>query len=209
MSEVQKKSSRSLLYTIAYPIAKLLLKTVLPVRYHDAERLDVDAPFIVMGNHESMLDPVIAAMPVKRYQIRFLGKKELWKNPIVAKAFTSMKMIPVDRHNTDMEAMRACMKVTREGNILGIFPEGTRYHKGLMEELESGVALIALRSRVPLIPIYITGKLKLFRKTDVYVGEPIPMDDLREQGVNKESCEALLARITAIYADMAKAHAKS
>lgn len=199
-------TKRSMIYSIALPIVSLIVKLFLPVRYHNVERLTGDAPFILMGNHQSMLDPVIAAIPVKRYQIRFIGKKELWKNKLIAKVFTSMNMIPVDRHNTDMEAMRACMRVTREGGILGIFPEGTRYHKGLMEELESGVALIAMRSRVPLIPVYITGKLKLFRRTDVYVGEPISMEDLREQGVNKETCELLLKRITATYAQMQKAH---
>jgi len=96
------------------------------------------------------------------------------------------------------------MKVTRDGEILGIFPEGTRHHNGVMEELESGVGLIALRSRVPLIPLYITGKLKLFRRLHVYVGEPIVTEDLREQGVNKETCDMLLKRITSCYADMQK-----
>ena len=131
-------------------------------------------------------------------------KKELCKNKEIAALFRNLRMIPVDRHNSDMEAMRACMKVTRDGEILGIFPEGTRHHNGVMEELESGVGLIALRGRVPLIPMYITGKLKLFRRLHVYVGEPIVTEDLREQGVNKETCDMLLKRITSCYADMQK-----
>ncbi|MBQ8201101.1 MAG: 1-acyl-sn-glycerol-3-phosphate acyltransferase [Clostridia bacterium] len=216
MSENQNKTvikaaqpsatKRSLVYTVAYPIAKLLLSTFLPVKYHNAERLDIEAPFILMGNHQSMMDPVIAAMPVKRYQIRYIGKKELWKVPIVAAIFNSMHMIPVDRHNTDMEAMRACMRVTREGGVLGIFPEGTRHKNGLMEDLESGVAMIALRSKVPLIPVYITGKVRLFRRLHVYVGEPIVMDDLREMGINTETCGLLLGRITQTYAALKEAH---
>lgn len=197
---VQQK--RSLIYTIAKPIAALLLKTFLPVKYHQRERLDAEAPYIIIANHLSMLDPVIIGVPIKKHQVRFVGKKELCKNKLVAALFKNLRMIPVDRHNSDMEAMRACMKVTRDGEILGIFPEGTRYHNGLMEELESGVGLIALRSRVPLIPMYITGKLKLFRRLHVYVGEPIPTEDLREQGVDKETCDQLLKRITACYAEM-------
>lgn len=204
MSENKKpaEKKRSGLYTFAKPIAAFLLKTLFPVRYHLRERLDIDAPFIVIGNHVSMFDPVIVGVAVKKYQVRFVGKKELCKNKFIAAMFKNLRMIPVDRHNSDMEAMRACMKVTRDGEILGIFPEGTRYHKGVMEEMESGIGLIALRSRVPLIPVYITGKLGLFRRLHVYVDEAIPTEDLREQGVNKETCDLLLRRITACYVDM-------
>lgn len=210
MSEAQKKpaqqeTKRSLIYTIAKPVAALLLKTFLPVKYHDVEKLNIEAPYIVIGNHLSLMDPVVIGVGIRKHQIRFIGKKELWKNKLVAAIFNNMNMIPVDRHNSDMEAMRACMRVTREGGVLGIFPEGTRHHKGLMEELESGVGLIALRSRVPVVSVYISGKLGLFRPLHVYVGDPIPTEDLREQGVNKESCELFLKRITQTYAELAKA----
>lgn len=205
MSENKKpadQKKRSLIYTIARPIATVLMKTIIPVKYHNRERLEVEAPYIVISNHLSMFDPVIIGVAIKKHQVRFVGKKELCKNKLIAALLNNLRMISVDRHNSDMEAMRACMKVTREGEILGIFPEGTRHHKGIMEELESGIGLIALRSKVPLIPVYITGKLKLFRRMHVYVGQAIPTEDLREQGINKETSELLLKRITACYADM-------
>lgn len=68
-----------------------------------------------------------------------------------------------------------------------------------MEHVESGVALIALRSGVPMIPLYIGGKPRLFRRLDVRVGDPIAMDDLRARGVNRDTCEELLGRITETY----------
>ena len=204
-----KKAKWSWVYGIAKPIAAVILKTILPVKHHHKERLQAEPPYIVMANHSSMLDPVIIGVAVKKHQIRFIGKKELWKNKIVAAAFNNMNMIPVDRHNSDMEAMRACMRVTREGGILGIFPEGTRHHEGLMTEMESGTALIALRSKVPLIPVYIAGKVKVLRRLHVYVGEPIPMDDLREEGVNRETCDKLMKRITEAYAALQETHTKA
>ena len=200
----KKKSGRSLLYEVCRVLAWLLLHTILPVRYEHLERIQGDAPFIMIGNHLSNMDPIIAALAVKRYQIHFLAKKELGKVQIANWFLTKLHTIFVDRHNSDMEAMRACMKVVRGGGVLGIFPEGTRHHEGLMEEIESGVALIALRSGVPLIPVYIQGKLRLFRKLDVLIGEPIPLDDLREEGVNAETCQKLMDRITQTYAEMAK-----
>ena len=92
----------------------------------------------------------------------------------------------------------------RDGDVLGIFPEGTRHHEGLMTEMESGTALIALRSGAPVIPFYIPGKIGLFRRLTVAIGDPIPTADLRAEGVNTETCRLLMERITAAYAEMAK-----
>ena len=216
MSEAAKKPAAqpqmnkdSLLYAIAKPIVGLLLKTILPVKFHNQERLAQDPPYIVIANHSSMLDPVIIGVGVIGHQVRFIGKKVLTKNKLAAWLFKQLRMIPVDRHNSDMEAMRACMRVTKEGGILGIFPEGTRHHEGLMTEMESGIGLIALRSRVPLMPVYITGKLKLFRRLHVYVGEAIPTEDLREEGVNRETCDKLMKRITEAYAALQETHTKA
>ena len=202
MSELKKSDAqlakprerKSVIYTILLPLVRGLFRTLLPVQYHGLDNVgDMEAPFI-------MMDPVLLAAALPREQIRFVGKKELWRSKPFAWFARELKAIPVDRHNTDMEAMRSCMRVVREGHVLGIFPEGTRYHEGLMTELESGVAVIALRAKVPLVPVYISGKLRLFRKLHVYVGKPIRMDDLREIGINTESCGLLLGRITEAYA---------
>ena len=191
----------SKVYAFVLGVAKVLLKTILPVKYHGLENVsELKAPYILMANHTSMMDPFMMAVAIPQYQIRFIGKKELWKVKPFAWFANRIRAIPVDRHNTDMEAMRACMRVTREGHVLGIFPEGTRHHEGLMTELESGVAMIALRSKVPLVPVYIAGKLSLFRTLHVYVGQPIMMDDLRAEGINTQTCQALLGRITETYA---------
>ena len=212
MSELKKKDQQlakpadkqekpSLMYSIVLPIAQGLFKTILPVKYHGLDNVrSMEAPYILMANHTTMLDPFMMAAAIPKYQIRFIGKKELWKIRPFAWFANNIRAIPVDRHNTDMEAMRACMRVTREGHVLGIFPEGTRHHDGLMTELESGVAMIALRSKVPLVPVYIAGKLGLFRTLHVYVGKPIMMDDLRAEGINTQTCQALLGRITETYA---------
>lgn len=71
-----------------------------------------------------------------------------------------------------------------------------------MEELESGVGLIALRAGVPLVPMYIDRKYGFFRLTRCYVGAPIDYSDLRAEGVNKETCQRLMERITQTYAQM-------
>ena len=199
----------SFLYSFLRPFAACLQHTLIPTKYDHAERLKgLEPPYILIANHQSLLDPVPVAYPVKKYEVSFLGKKEINSNRLVKWFVTTLHMIPVDRGNTDMEAMRACMKVLRGGGILGIFPEGTRNRGGLMEHIESGVSLIALRGGAPLIPMYIEGKYAPFHRVRVHVGEPIPMDDLRADGVNSETAARLNERITETYRRLAEEAAK-
>lgn len=199
------KQKETFWYKVARAAAAIAFKGVGFARYHHPERVaDRKGPFILIGNHSSMLDPFAIACLIKDRPVHFMSKKELSETPIIKHILKHVYVIPVDRHNTDMEAMRASVKTLREGNILGIFPEGTRHHQGLMTELESGTAMIALRSGVPVVPAYITPKPRLFHSCDVYIGEPIPTEDLREQGINRETCAALMQRITETYAKMEK-----
>ncbi len=197
------------MYKAARAVAALLFGFLTPVRYHHIERAQLDAPYILLGNHNCMLDPLIVGWKCYRYHIRFLGKKELVKIPPLRWLFRKLLMIDVDRHNMDMQAMRACLKTLREGHVLGIFPEGTRHKEGVMENVESGVAMIALRSGTKLLPAYIAGKPRLFRRMDVYFGQPFDVKDIAARGVNKEACAETLERIRKIYRDLVEEHEAS
>lgn len=200
-----KTQGRPMTYEVCWQIINVLLKTIFPTKFVGRENIPEKAPFMAIGNHLSMVDPVLVAIGCGKHQIHFVGKKELSKAKILAWFFRKkLGVVFVDRHNSDMEAMRSFIKILREGGSLGIFPEGTRYHEGLMTQMESGTALIALRSGVPVIPFYIPGKIGLFRRLTVTVGKPIETADLRAEGVNTETCRRLMERITAAYAEMAK-----
>lgn len=203
-SSTVKKKPRTLLYSIAKVLAWVLFHTVYPVTMHGKEHLRLKGPYILIANHLSGLDPICVAHAVKGEEVTYLAKKELMKSRFSGWLLRTLHAIPVDRHNFDMAAMRACMQALKEGKVLGIFPEGTRYKKGNMEELEAGVAILALRSRVPVVPVYIHGKLKPFHRVHCYAAEPIPLDDLREMGVGRDSGDELLKRIAALYASFEK-----
>lgn len=198
------KKSRTFLYSLAKALAWVLFHTVYPVTLHNTEHLSLSGPYILICNHLSGLDPICVAHAVNHEEISFLAKKELMQGRFAGWFLRSLHAIPVDRHNFDMAAMRACTQALRAGRVLGIFPEGTRFKKGNMEELETGVALLALRSSVPVVPMYIHGKLKPFHRVHCYADVPIPMDDLREMGVGRDASDALLARIAALYAKLAQ-----
>ena len=199
-----QKKRRTVLYSIAKVLAWVLFHTVYPVTLHNREHLSLDGPYILISNHLSGLDPVCVAHAVKKEEIAFLAKKELMQGRFAGSFLRAVHAIPVDRHNFDIAAMRACTQALREGRALGIFPEGTRYKKGNMEELEGGVALLALRNNVPVVPMYIHGKLRPFHRVHCYAGAPIPMDDLREMGVGRDASDALLKRIADLYSALAQ-----
>ena len=196
------KKERSFLYTIAWGLAFLLVHFFFPVTYHFLDRFSMQAPYILMANHKSLLDPFVIAYPCKQYEIRFLGKKELSQGKLAGWVMRHMHMIPVDRHHSDLQAMRQCTKALREGHVLGIFPEGTRHLPDLMSEVETGTAVLALRANVPLLPVYINGKLRLFHRTHVYVGQPMDISDLSAQGFDSQAVQQLTLRIRDTFLQM-------
>lgn len=195
---------KSILYEIARALAAVVFNTFLPARCIHREKLDAEAPYVVIANHRHALDPVAMAYFIRKRQIVFLGKKELGKGKLVTNILTRMHCILVDRHNTDMNAMRSCMKAVKMKKILLIFPEGTRHHEGQMEQIESGTAMIALRSKAPIIPIYFDRKLSLFRRTNLIVGDPIPTEDLQAEGINTETCEKMNDRLRETFRAMVR-----
>ena len=195
---------RGILYEVVRVLAKIVFHTVMPVRFHNKERLRQEPPYVVIANHQHALDPVVMAMGIPKEQIVFLAKKELGSKPFIRNLLIRVHCIMVDRHNVDMEAMRACMKAVKMKKILLIFPEGTRHHKGQMEQIESGTAMIALRSKCPIIPIYFDRKLSLFRRTNLIVGDPIPTEDLLAEGINTETCEKMNERLRETFRGMVR-----
>jgi len=194
------------IYRVARGYAVLIFHTLLPVAFHGAEKLNErEGPMVLISNHRHALDPFILAYPVKE-QCVFLAKKELAKNALFQRALTGLHCIFVDRHNTDLEAMRTCMKAIRLKKTLVIFPEGTRHHEGQMEQIENGTSLIVLRSKAPLVPVYLDRKLKPFRRVHAWFGDPIPYEDLISKGVNVETCEELNERMRETFRGMIREH---
>ena len=199
-SEAAPKRERTAIYTVARIIFGFLFHTIFPLRFHNAQIVEeMQPPYIIMANHRSFADPMALAIKVKRYEIRFIGKRDLAHGRLKSWLFSGLHMILVSRHATDMAAMRQCMQTLKEGHILGIFPEGTRHQPEMMQEVESGTAIIALRARVPLLPVYIDGKIRPFHITHIYYGKPMELDDLYAQGVNNDTAHQLCQRIHDVF----------
>lgn len=131
---------------------------------------------IIVANHISMWDPLFISVVFSR-QIFWMGKIELFKNVFARLFFKAVKAFPVRRGEGDLPAIRHAFKILRDGKLFGIFPEGKRIKTGEMSRFEPGTSMIALKNDAPIIPVYIKGKYKFFRRMKLIVGEPIRLAD--------------------------------
>lgn len=131
---------------------------------------------VIISNHLSMWDPLFIAVMFRR-QIYWMGKIELFKNKFLKFFFTLVKTFPVRRGEGDLPAIRHAFNVLRKEKLLGIFPEGTRVKGADLRRFEPGTSMIALKNKAPIIPIYIKGEYKLFRRMTMIIGEPVQLSD--------------------------------
>lgn len=165
------------------------------------ERVPLTGPLIVVANHLNNVDPPLLAVGVDGRRIVLMGKIEIFKYPfgIVPRLFGAF---PVRRFDADVGAMLNAERILRRGDVLGMFPEGTRSRTGHLGELHPGTALIALRTGSTVLPCAITGTeqlrnpLALLQKPRITftVGEPIAIEAVRRP--TEEQVIELTARIT-------------
>jgi 1-acyl-sn-glycerol-3-phosphate acyltransferase len=155
------------------------------------ERVPATGACVLAPSHRSYLDTPFLAC-VTRRRIRFMGKAELWKYGWSGKFLTALGGFPVDRAGADRAALRAAQAALEGGEPLGMFPEGTRRSGPVVEDLHNGVAFLAARLGVPIVPIGIGGsetilargrKLAKLTKVVMIVGEPI-QPPAREPGAS-------------------------
>jgi 1-acyl-sn-glycerol-3-phosphate acyltransferase len=138
----------------------------------DLDAIPKTGPVILAANHISNADPVIAGAwltPRLGRRIHWLGKKEMFDWPIVGWMARNGGVVPVDRAAADVEAFRMANRVLEAGQVLMVFPEGTRSPTGELQRPKDGLAMLALRSGAWIVPIGISNTDRVWPK-----GRPIP-----------------------------------
>ena len=181
------------------------------LRAHGRENVPAAGGCVLACNHVSSFDPWPLALPLwPRRHVCFMAKSELYWFPL-SKLIDAAGAFPVRRGQRDTVAIATAVRLAREGNVIGMFPEGTRRKKGLVKKFEArprtGAARIALEAGVPLVPAAVKGTDRLLRLAPLRVayGPPIDLDDLRGQEVAAGAQEAtarLMARIEELEASL-------
>lgn len=177
-----------MLYNFLKVIARAIIYPLFRIKVHGKENIPDDRDFIICGNHWSNWDPVFLAGALDR-PIYFMAKKELFSFKPLGKFLTVVHAFPVDRENMDLKSLRHAVGLIDEGKILGIFPEGKRVYSMDRSNMKEGVAYVALKSKVDVLPVEIISQYKVFRKTDIYIKKPLIIEDYgkykRKEGMER------------------------
>ncbi len=131
---------------------------------------------LLCANHQSNWDPITLGIALPKRHVRFMAKKELFKNPVLRKVLNAVYAFPVDRSGTDMQSFKTGVSLLKDGHIMGIFPQGTRMKVFEETSAKSGFILLAQKSSTPVIPVSIKSTYKLFSPVVVTIGKPIAID---------------------------------
>jgi 1-acyl-sn-glycerol-3-phosphate acyltransferase len=198
-------------------IARTALRCLTRVRVDGPlDRIPHDGPLIIASNHLSNADGVIVGgwltPKLGGRRIHWLGKREMLDWPIVGPMARAGSVHPIDRGAADVEAFRLAQRILDEGHVLVVFPEGTRSTTGGLQEAKDGLALLALRSGAPILPVGVWGtdrfwpRGRLFRlggRVGMRVGEAFRLSDIIPEGVDRKTAKrlatnAIMTRIAAL-----------
>lgn len=171
-----RRATRFYAGTVA--LSRPLMHWPLRLRARGLENVPEDGGFVLASNHASNVDPWPVAFPLYPRQVHFMGKAELFENPLLRWFLVRSGVFPVRRGERDAESFRTAVRLAREGGIVAMFPEGTRRSKGLRKkhvaQPHPGAARIALAAGVPLVPAAVVGTERLGREpVRVAYGPPL------------------------------------
>jgi 1-acyl-sn-glycerol-3-phosphate acyltransferase len=185
------------------------VKLLFRLRATGTEHLPREGGYVLSPNHLSNLDPWPLGLPLfPRRQIRFMAKAELFRSPL----WPILKFggaFAVRRGEGDTGAIETAVRLAREGEVVAIFPEGTRRTKGLVKKHRArphtGAARVALEAGVPLIPAAIAGTDRITRLGPLRVayGPPVELDDLRDKDL-REAAQTGTDRLMAAIGELEK-----
>jgi 1-acyl-sn-glycerol-3-phosphate acyltransferase len=201
-------------------IIRFLSSLILKVDKTEFDRIPFEGPLLVVVNHVNFLDAPVMITHMHPRKVTGLVKKETWDNALHRFLFNIWEGIPINREIADFTAFRAAQSVLKDGKILAVAPEGTRTEDGRLIRGKPGVAMLAAKANVPILPIAYYGheafsrNLKKLKRTPmkVRVGEPFKIHlngQARDKNVMQEVADEIMVEIAkllpesyrGIYAD--------
>jgi 1-acyl-sn-glycerol-3-phosphate acyltransferase len=181
----------NILNKFTYWLARTLIgviRVIYPTKVFGTRTLEKKKSMLV-GNHISGWDPIIVYAFIKPH-INFLYKSEFEKSKFLHWALHGLDFIPVRRGEIDITATKNCLKTLNNGNILGLFPEGTRSPDvDRLGDVHSGAAMYAIKTKSPMRAFYIWDRAKPFRKNYLMMGEEFELSQYYDLPVTKQMLE--------------------
>lgn len=180
--ERESKSKRKMvLYAIGQFLLRLFYYPVFRMRVRGRENLPRGGPVLLCSNHAAKRDPVILGVAQRR-QVFYMAKEELFQNRFLGGLLRRLGAFPVLRGSGGTDALQEAYDLLDGNAVVGVFIEGTRSKTGELGRPKTGAALLAYRTKAPVVPVSITGEggkpPRAFQRTIVSFGRPIPAAEL-------------------------------
>ena len=176
-----------------------------PFRFYGNRKVK-DGACVYICNHFGMLDPAYPACTTWE-GIHFIAKTEVNKMPLIGFLFRKVKGISVNRDGNDVRALLDCFKCLKNGEKICIFPEGTRNKTGVeLQPFRHGAAAIAIKAKVPIVPMMLYKKPKYFRVAHVLMGEPIELTEYYDKKLTETDYEEADQKLYNIMLDLRREH---
>lgn len=156
LARAQGRGVNPFVYWVARGLLQPFFLVYFRMRRIGMEHIPADGPLIIAANHRSFMDPWVIGMMLRR-PIYYVAKTELFRRPVVAWLLSSLGAFPVDRGQGDRDAMDAARRILERGDVVVIFPEGTRTRPGPLGAPKRGVGRLALETGAPVVPVALIG----------------------------------------------------
>ncbi|MFN8549094.1 MAG: lysophospholipid acyltransferase family protein [Candidatus Eisenbacteria bacterium] len=192
-------------YALSQWLVRVLLRIFCGLRYEGTENVPLEGACLLAANHKSYLDPPTLGSGLKR-EIRYFAKRELFSVPLLGTLIHHYGAIPVDRDAFDRRQLARALELLAAGHALLVFPEGTRIRRDGYGEPKVGIALLAEKARVPIVPVYLAStwepRRSLFRRIPIVVryGRPLPAPEEESESRRERYEETTRAVMAAIHA---------
>jgi len=180
-----------MVYYLGRAICIIILFFLRRWKVYGRENVPAEGGLIVVSNHVSYWDPVAVGCALTR-RVFFMAKAELFSVPLLGRFIAGCGAFPVYRTGSDASAIKKALLLLRRKQVVGIFPEGARSHVNELLPPHVGVAMLALHSRVPVLPVAVLGTRGVFGKVRVFIGKPV---EFINAGKDRESYQKVSAAI--------------
>lgn len=166
-----------MIYTIVRALFKIMFAVGLRLRVEGTENIPKVGPLVIACNHLSLLDPPVLGTAASR-KVHFMAKEELFV-PVLGTIYKILGAFPVRRGGADRAAIKHGIEILESGQVLAIFPEGTRSKTGKLGKAQPGALMMASKAKATIVPACIIGTDykrhgRIWPKVTVRFGKPIP-----------------------------------
>ena len=177
------------MYRFLKGLLNIVVQIIFPYKFVGNKKIDKGVPCVLVGNHYRLWDIVHMACASKD-RVHFISKKEVYDNKFLGFLAKKIEAIPVSRDGNDLKAVMTALKYLKKGEKIAMFPEGKRNRTyEILLPLKGGAALFAIKAKVPVYPVVLDGKTKLFRRTKVKIGDAIDLSEFYDVKMTPEDYE--------------------